>query len=317
MYKLNDLTDIILQVRQTSAKNNDLLLRFLDIIEDLYANDVWIFCPSTSINNKESFSIAKNSVGRFLVILSDKKYFRNKYGTNIVFISIRKVFEMYFEDNDLDGIIINADTDAEILLQRQVIDTLNLWNNTYPKDDQNLVDNMNVEFEKAFERDFNLLYAKIVIEDFVDFTSNAYATLQYRIDFCSNPDIVVQYQAAFLYEYFRIVKKFTNKSKRGNRSNRRRCLMSGEVFTLHYNKIFVEIFKNVLNYVAEHTDYLKYSDIDLEIHTPYDNVETMFNILYLFLYSEVETTFDFSTNSYREMETAWEKFINEKLKKDT
>ena len=128
MYKLNDLTDIILQVRQTSAKNNDLLLRFLDIIEDLYANDVWIFCPSTSINNKESFSIAKNSVGRFLVILSDKKYFRNKYGTNIVFISIRKVFEMYFEDNDLDGIIINADTDAEILLQRQVIDTLNLWN---------------------------------------------------------------------------------------------------------------------------------------------------------------------------------------------
>lgn len=59
-------------------------------------------------------------------MLSNEQYFRNAYGTDMVMTSIRKIFDIYFQDDSLDGIIINAGTEAEILLQRQVIEVLEL-----------------------------------------------------------------------------------------------------------------------------------------------------------------------------------------------
>lgn len=72
------------------------------------------------------FVLLIQNVGRYLVMLSNEQYFRNAYGTDMVMTSIRKIFDIYFQDDSLDGIIINAGTEAEILLQRQVIEVLEL-----------------------------------------------------------------------------------------------------------------------------------------------------------------------------------------------
>ena len=58
-------------------------------------------------------------------MLSDEKYFNNNYGKDVVMTSIRKGFDAYF-NSQLDGIVINPGTDAQIFLQKQVIETLNL-----------------------------------------------------------------------------------------------------------------------------------------------------------------------------------------------
>lgn len=109
MYSLKDLTNIILEVRKTNAQNQELLMKMLDIIEYLYANDVWLPSPARHNEQRQSFfSVAQNNYGIYLVTLSDEKYFRNAYGTDMIFMSIRKIFDMYFQDNNLDGIIINA-----------------------------------------------------------------------------------------------------------------------------------------------------------------------------------------------------------------
>ena len=127
MYSLKDLTNIILEVRRTNAQNQELLMKLLEIVEDLYANDVWVIYPAShNDNNEHFFGLANTNVGRYLVMLSNEQYFRNAYGTDMIMMSIRKIFDMYFQDEKLDGIIINAGTDAEILLQRQIIDLLEL-----------------------------------------------------------------------------------------------------------------------------------------------------------------------------------------------
>ena len=127
MYSLKDLTNIILEVRKTNAQNQELLMKMLEIIEDLYANDTWVIYPAShSDNNEHFFGLANTNVGKYLVMLSNEQYFRNAYGTDMIMMSIRKIFDMYFQDSNLDGIIINAGTEAEILLQRQVIEVLEL-----------------------------------------------------------------------------------------------------------------------------------------------------------------------------------------------
>lgn len=127
MYSLKDLTNIILEVRKTNAQNQELLIKMLEIIEDFYANDTWVICPAShNDNNEHFFGLAETNVGRYLVMLSNEQYYRNAYGTDMIMTSIRKIFDIYFQDNSLDGIIINAGTEAEILLQRQVIEMLEL-----------------------------------------------------------------------------------------------------------------------------------------------------------------------------------------------
>lgn len=127
MYSLKDLTDMILEVRKTNAQNQELLMKMLEIIEDFYANDTWVIYPASHNDNDEHFfGLANTNVGRYLVMLSNEQYFRNAYGTDMIMMSIRKIFDMYFQDDNLDGIIINAGTEAEILLQRQVIEVLEL-----------------------------------------------------------------------------------------------------------------------------------------------------------------------------------------------
>ena len=102
-------------------------MKMLEIIEDFYANDTWVIYPASHNDNNEHFlGLANTNVGRYLVMLSNEQYFRNAYGTDMIMMSIRKIFDMYFQDDNLDGIIINAGTEAEILLQRQVIEVLEL-----------------------------------------------------------------------------------------------------------------------------------------------------------------------------------------------
>ena len=59
-------------------------------------------------------------------MLSDERYLKGEYGTDLVVMSIRKVFEIFFADDNLAGIIINPSTEAEIILQRQIIEMLEL-----------------------------------------------------------------------------------------------------------------------------------------------------------------------------------------------
>lgn len=47
MYSTKDLTNIILEIRKTNAKDSELLLKLLDIIEDLYKQDEWVIFPIT------------------------------------------------------------------------------------------------------------------------------------------------------------------------------------------------------------------------------------------------------------------------------
>ena len=62
-----------------------------------------------------------------MIILSDNKYFRNKFATDIIITSIRKVFDIYFENQDrYYGVALNPGTDAEMILTKVGIDCLNL-----------------------------------------------------------------------------------------------------------------------------------------------------------------------------------------------
>ena len=51
MYSTKDLTNIILEIRKNNAKDSDLLLKLLDIIEDLYKQDEWVIFPITYNEN--------------------------------------------------------------------------------------------------------------------------------------------------------------------------------------------------------------------------------------------------------------------------
>ena len=127
MYSTKDLTNIILEIRKTNAIDSDLLLKLLDIIEDLYKQDEWVIFPITYNENEDKlFCITQMQIGTCLIMLSDEKYFNNNYGKDVVMTSIRKGFDAYFNSSQLDGIVINPGTDAQIFLQKQVIETLNL-----------------------------------------------------------------------------------------------------------------------------------------------------------------------------------------------
>lgn len=70
MYSTKDLTNIILEIRKTNAKDSDLLLKLLDIIEDLYKQDEWMIFPITYNENEDKlFCITHMQIRTYLIML--------------------------------------------------------------------------------------------------------------------------------------------------------------------------------------------------------------------------------------------------------
>jgi ABC-type transport system substrate-binding protein len=128
MFYVDNLTDLILEIRKTNAQDEEKLNDFMDEIEKMYHENKWVVYPTvTDKDGGQSFSIAKLPTGLYLVMCSNQKYFLNKFGTNIFVSSIRKIFDVYLTNkDDFAGIIINPATDAEILLQKCIIEQLEL-----------------------------------------------------------------------------------------------------------------------------------------------------------------------------------------------
>lgn len=124
---MSKLTETILKIRETNS-SDESIRDFLDTIEEMYKNDTWVTIPAfRNDKGQQFFSSIDLPIGNCVIILSDNKYFRNKFATDMIITSIRKVFDIYFENQDrCCGIAINPDTDAEMILTKVGIDCLNL-----------------------------------------------------------------------------------------------------------------------------------------------------------------------------------------------
>lgn len=122
---MTDLTKIILQIKKTEL-SDELLELMYKTIEKMYKDDEWIYAPVKETADGQLVILGMDiKLGSFLFILSESKYVTKLTSGNLLAVSIRKVFETYFDNiKTCSGIAINPGTEAEIILTKEFIDNL-------------------------------------------------------------------------------------------------------------------------------------------------------------------------------------------------
>lgn len=127
MYIKEDVTKAILKVRETQS-SDESVNHLLKVIKNLYERDQWICVTATTNDNGEAIILSTyiDNVpicGYYIVAYSDMKYFKNKFGKDIMMTSIRQIVDIFAENNgQCSGIIFNPETEAEMALTPEFID---------------------------------------------------------------------------------------------------------------------------------------------------------------------------------------------------
>ena len=129
-----ELTNIILEMPIREKPSYELRFKFLSKLIEMWINDDWILAYAMVITDTNGvkrfgFQSLETEEGCFLMMLSHPKYFKKKFSSNMMTTSIRELFDVYFRNKEeLDGIIINPDTDEQIGLDKSSMEILNELN---------------------------------------------------------------------------------------------------------------------------------------------------------------------------------------------
>ena len=122
------LTNLILEIEKDCAPTQENTDKLLNLIKLMYEKNESIYIPSyKTTGGQYAFPALETNFGNCLVMITDMKYFKTNLTSDVMFTSIRTLFDVYFDNkDDCAGIVINPVTETEIFLSKQGIEMLSL-----------------------------------------------------------------------------------------------------------------------------------------------------------------------------------------------
>lgn len=118
------LSRCIYTARQNISKE-DLELPSIALY-DMYDNNEWLMLPAWHNEDDSSYlkfvtSPELKLKGELLPVNTEGRFFRNKFGTDLMVMSVREIFDIALKDKACGGLILNPYTDCEAIIDINII----------------------------------------------------------------------------------------------------------------------------------------------------------------------------------------------------
>ena len=130
--KMKDLEEAIVKYRQVNSEKYES--HIYNIFAEMYMENSWIILPCFHDRNNKPyiklFGVPEHEeFGRFITIFTDSQYFNKVFGTDMLYVGIKKAIEiMNSYGEKCNGLIINPATFTKelVLFKEGVNDIINL-----------------------------------------------------------------------------------------------------------------------------------------------------------------------------------------------